>query len=145
MWLKVKYYKTGENRKLAPRRGGPWIVAERLPNGVNVRIRNETTKDEKIVHHDRLTPVRESEHQPAQRQPPIDSRPQPIRKDSESDTDSDDSTFRGDESRSDYDPSSDDVSSADSDVNDEQRRYPARDRRQRVIPGAIPWSSVARL
>ena len=145
VWLKVKYYKTGENRKLAPRRGGPWVVVQRMPNGVNVRIQNETTKEEKVVHHDRLTPVRESEHHPPQRQQRNGSRPHPIRKDSESDTDSDDSTFRGDASRSDYDPSSDDVSSADSDVNDEQRRYPTRDRPQRVIPGAIPWSSVARL
>ena len=36
--IKYKHYKTGENRKLAPRRGGPWIVLEKLPNGVNFKV-----------------------------------------------------------------------------------------------------------
>ena len=40
VWLKVKHYKTGEHRKLAPRRDGPWTVIEKLPNGVNFRIEN---------------------------------------------------------------------------------------------------------
>ena len=39
VWLKAKYYKTGENRKLAPRRGGPWTVLRKLPNGVNFEIK----------------------------------------------------------------------------------------------------------
>ena len=58
VWLKVKYYKTGENRKLAPRRGGPWTIVEKLPNGVNFRIRNDSSAEMKVVHHDRLSPVR---------------------------------------------------------------------------------------
>ena len=37
VWLKVKFYKTGENRKLAPRRQGPWTLLKKLPNGVNFR------------------------------------------------------------------------------------------------------------
>ena len=40
VWLKTKHYKTGENRKLAPRRNGPWTIREQLPNGVNFRIEN---------------------------------------------------------------------------------------------------------
>ena len=58
MWLKVKYYKTGENRKLSPRRNGPWTVLSRLPNGVNFRIVNDRTREEKVVHHDRMNPVK---------------------------------------------------------------------------------------
>lgn len=59
VWLKVKYYKTGENRKLAPRRRGPWTVVKKLPNGVNFEIVNDQTKEKKIVHHDQLSPVKE--------------------------------------------------------------------------------------
>ena len=29
VWLKVKFYKPGENRKLAPRRDGPWEIVEK--------------------------------------------------------------------------------------------------------------------
>ena len=58
--MKVKYYKTGENRKLAPRRGGPWIVLRKLPNDVNFEIKNIATKEVKIVPCDRLTPVKEN-------------------------------------------------------------------------------------
>ena len=60
VWLKVKHYKTGESRKLSPRRNGPWNVIEKLPNGVNFRITNEQTNQQKVVHHDRLTPVRDN-------------------------------------------------------------------------------------
>ena len=56
VWLKVKLYKTGENRKLAPRRNGSWVVVRKLPNGVNFEIEN-SKKEVKIVHHDRLSPV----------------------------------------------------------------------------------------
>ena len=149
VWLKVKHYKTGENRKLAPRREGPWAVLQKLPNGVNFKIRNELTNETKVVHHDRLTPVREEvEDQRLQlRHLQPKSHHGLPECSTELDTDSDDSTFRGDASHSDYEPGSDDVSSADSadfEANDE-RRYPARDRRQREIPGAVPWSAVPRL
>ena len=49
--LKQKLYRTGENRKLAPRRDGPWTVTKWLPNGVNFLIRN-SDGEQKIVHHD---------------------------------------------------------------------------------------------
>ena len=146
VWLKVKYYKTGENRKLAPRRGGPWIVVRKLPNGVNFEIRNVATKEVKIVHHDRLTPVRENDiHTPIQPRRRNVTLQLPADDDSESETDSDDGTFQGDASQSDYEPTSGDESSADSEVNEEERRYPARERVQREIPGAVPWSAVPRI
>ncbi len=60
MWLSVKYYKTGENRKLSPRRRGPWTVMQKLPNVLNFKIFNNHTRETKIVHHDRLTPFKET-------------------------------------------------------------------------------------
>ena len=54
VWLKKKYYKTGESRKLSPRRTGPREIVEKMSNGVNFKIRNT------IVHHDRLTHVKKS-------------------------------------------------------------------------------------
>ncbi len=56
VWLKVKHYKTGENRKLAPRRNGPGTVKRKLPNGVGFEIENDR-KEIKVVHNDRLSPV----------------------------------------------------------------------------------------
>ena len=58
VWLKIKHFKTGENRKLSPRRDGPLIVLRKMPNGVNFEINNENTSETKIVHHDRLSPIR---------------------------------------------------------------------------------------
>ena len=49
IWLKVKHYKTGENRKLAFHRNGPWVVVRKVPHGVNVEIEN-SKKEDKIGH-----------------------------------------------------------------------------------------------
>ena len=62
VWLKTKYCKTGENRKLSARRNGPWVIVRKMPNGVNFEIKNEKTSDIKIVHHDRLSPVKKSKN-----------------------------------------------------------------------------------
>ena len=45
VWLNTKYFKTGENRKCAPRRDGPWAIVEKLNNGVNFHIRNDNSKE----------------------------------------------------------------------------------------------------
>ena len=57
VWLKSKHYRSGEHRKLSPRRNGPWRILEKLPNGVNFRIIHNQTRQSKIVHCDRLSPV----------------------------------------------------------------------------------------
>ena len=67
VWLKVRYYKTGETRKLSPWRDGPWVTVEKLPNGVNFKIRNVKTKESKIVHHDRLSQAKELLNSPSSR------------------------------------------------------------------------------
>ena len=61
VWLKTKHYKSGEHTKLSPQRNGSWRILEKLPNGVNFRIINDQTRESKLVHHDRLSPLRESE------------------------------------------------------------------------------------
>ena len=64
VWLKKKHYKPGESRKLTPRKTGPWIIIIKLPNGVCFQIENESNGKEEIVHHDRLTPVKNKMLQP---------------------------------------------------------------------------------
>ena len=42
VWVKLKHYKTGESRKLSPRRSGPWTVIQKLPSGVNFKVKNDS-------------------------------------------------------------------------------------------------------
>ena len=136
VWLKVKHYKTGENRKLSPRRTGPWTVVSKLPNGVNFRIVNDKSREEKVVHHDRIspfkaTPTRIPEHREPVRMPEIDE----------------DNSSDSDYSSSDYEPNPSDDSSADDDAADDagvqvEQRYPRRDRERRVLPGTVSWDDV---
>ena len=129
-----KYFKTGENRKLSPRRGGPWTIIEKCPNGVNFRVRCDTTREEKVVHHDRLYPVkyRDKELEP-QRNHSTPSR-----------YDSNDTTHEPsseDEDSGEYYElsSTDDAGPRPVDI---ERLYPRRNRKQRIIPGVVPWSQV---
>ena len=163
VWLKVKHYKTGENRKLTPRRRGPWTVVDKLPNGVNFKIKT-IANEEKVVHHDRLYPVRgdevvelernpgvadegrSSEPDPQHRsvqQPPV--QPQTTRHPVDVDDESSSSDSSG--SHSDYDPLSDDDSSDESNADVElpdavAHRYPQRVRHRRTIPGGVSWSDI---
>ena len=129
VWLKVKYYKTGVNRKLSPRRTGPWTVVSKLPNGVNFKIRNRNG-DEKVVHHDRLNLFKDG--------PTPSSTPGTI-------VNSDDieDSVSGSESSSDYEPVSE---SGDSVVEEDavpiDNRYARRNRQQRVLPGMVSWDDV---
>lgn len=135
VWLKNKHYKSGENRKLAPRRNGPWFVLRKLPNGVNFRIEN-SRKEQKVVHHDRLLPFIErdaelmSDEEPNQ----IELSEEELSVVSESSSES---------SASDYEE----------DLQDElnqqlqedivaRRNYPRRNRRVRELPDAIPWNVI---
>ena len=125
VWLKTDFIQAGEN-KLAPKRRGPWTVLQKMGNGVTFKIRDETGTT-KIVHHDRLKPVRRGHaDEPLTLEPAVDA-----------ELSSDDSSSY----HSDYSPSSDDSSDSEMD-GPVLNRYPVRDRRQRVIPGAIPWSSL---
>ena len=140
VWLKVDVINGGEN-KLAPKRTGPWTVIQKMPNGVTFRIINEETGVSKVVHHDKLNPVRGDVQED-----PV--RAEQRRNQDHGTTDSFDSdgwTSSAESSEhSDYSPS-ESGSSDESDSNaepDDDRRYPLRERTARVIPGAIPWDAL---
>ena len=108
-------------------------MVQKLPNGVNFRVKNDSSKAEQVIHHDRLTPVRviEEEHPPAKNlvlpSPSKDIAQLP--QNDPSDSDSDDS----DESEN---------NSASSDEPVVEPRYPRRVRVQRRIENTIPWDAV---
>ena len=131
VWMARKFFKTGESRKLSPRRGGPWTVLQKMPNGVNFRVRCDKSGEEKIVHHDRLYPVNKETVDVKPARGPIRH---PDQNSSSSDSD-DGSDFA--------------LSLSDFSTDDEQpgtlrtpRRYPTRVRTQREIPGAVSWDHV---
>ena len=133
VWLKVKHYKTGENRKLAPRRDGPWTVLEKLPNGVNFKIEN-LRKERKVVHHDRLLPIVGDGIADNSGEDSID---ETMSQDADTDESND----------SDYSPSGSEQSEQSDEDNAPLDNIPARDhpRRQRLtrnIPGTIPWDVI---
>ena len=132
VWLKTDVIKTGEN-KLAPKRSGPWRVVRKMPNGVTFQITNSKSGVTKIVHHDKLKPVREDRFDAPDSEGSITV---------SGDESDEGSSSASSSAHSDYFPS-EDSDSDDSQVQpDEDRRYPLRDRVRRVIPGAIPWDAV---
>ena len=128
VWVKRKYFKSGENRKLSTRKTGPWTVVAKKPNGVNFEITKG--KDSKVIHHDRLVPFHEKR----------EGMEQILRK-----TNEDDDLNDPDPDPEEYEPSSGE-SSDESDIGDivgnENRRYPLRERRQRNLEGYIPWEVI---
>ena len=130
-----KHYKSGENRKLAPRRNGPWIVLRKLPNGVNFKIEN-SRKEQKVVHHDRLLPFIErdaellSDEEPDQ----IDLPEEELSVVSEASSESSGSDYEADLENELNQQLHEDIVPL--------RNYPRRDRRLREVPDAIPWSVI---
>ena len=128
VWLKVKHYKTGENRKLAPRRDDWWKTISKLPNGVNFQIEN-SRKERKIVHHDRLLPVVDNGF----RNDPI----QNLASDAESNSSENYLSEDSDYSYSDSDSGTDD----EVENGDLNRERPRRQRQPRYLPDTIPWGA----
>ena len=150
VWLKVKFYKTGENRKLAPRYSGPWTIVRKLPNGVNFEINNSRTSETKIVHHDRLLPFKsgtnedkeEHEFDTVRNQTDNDVKkfgenhpPGAMTSNSSEDEESSASSDTTDDVVS-------DVEDSDSDYATPPRQYPQRMRRPRQFYGDIPWDAI---
>ena len=124
VWVKMKYYKVGENRKLSPRRSGPWTIREKLPNGLNFKVTNDSSKSEKIIHHDRLSPAKAMPS----------SQRNYISEDGVLDSTADEEDLSTDDSEE-----SDNESTADG---NQSPRYPKRIRVPRRLEGAIPWEAV---
>ena len=127
VWLKRRYYKTGENRKLSSRKSGPWTIIRKMPNGVNFKIENEK-KERKIIHHDRLVPFR------SQTKKDVIS-PSVSRSNCKNDN-----TSVNSDSENTSDESSDENVEEEEEV--AERRYPLRERRQRAFEGTIPWDAI---
>ena len=128
VWLKRRHFKPGENRKLSPRKTGPWTVICKKPNGVNFEIEN-SKKKRQVVHHDRLAPFRH-------RSPGLDEA---------------DEVVQPTPSQDEVSPSSfgEEYSSTDSDsdtgappAQENERRYPLRNRRQPQREGYVPWDVI---
>ena len=130
VWLKVKYYKTGENRKLSRRRSGPWTVLTKLPNGVNFKIRNDKSNDEKVVHHDRMSPF--TLHSTALQEPVTNIPPHECEASSSTSSDS----------ASDYEPTTDDSSEEAGAEALAEPRYSRRALAPRLVPGMVSWDNV---
>ena len=138
VWLKTDVIKSGDN-KLAPKRSGPWVVSRKMPNGVTFEITNELSGTTKVVHHDKLKPVRKRPYEPSLSpgEPDLDL--------NSANTESDDGWTSSATSSVHSDYSTSDDSDSDDAVNEPNadRRYPARERRARIIPGAIPWDALS--
>ena len=135
VWLRKKCYKTGENKNLSPIRTGPWRIVEVFDNRVTFRIRMNSSNVEKVVHHNRLTPMKTRTEfdgdilvETARVPPNYDV------------SESDDEESEIEEEQQNNSEVSEDSEVADGHVL--QRRYPQRERRQVVIPGAIPWDAI---
>ena len=136
VWLKSKYYMTGESKKLTPRKFGPWTMTKILENGVNFEIKRDSNSDKIIVHHDRIIPMKLH---------PDVSNTKESSTEPDSD-DNDDTKINGREPGSGDGVNSDPEIENTPDQGDENanvdRRYPLRNRTQRQIPGAIPWEAI---
>ena len=123
VWLQIKSVKKHLSRKLSLRRSGPWTIVEIFPNGRNFRIKNDETGKYLVVHHDRIEPANivPSDVQGGARVTGYTS------SSSESESEPDDEAQTENESEP---------------IIDADRRYPARIRVQRQLPGTIPWSSI---
>ena len=124
VWIKKKVYKPGENRKLSPRKIGPWIVVRKCSNGVNFEIENEKDKKRKIIHHNRLYPFNKSKR----------IHKVPIERELQSDNDISSSE----------EETEGDIVPADSEDEAEivEPRYPTRNRRQPERDGYVSWDVV---
>ena len=110
----------------------PWTIKRKLPNGVNFEISNTTSSETKVVHHNRLTSVKDPANVIQKEPKPTLIKNTPIIAD-------------GDHSGSDSSSESEvesDGSSVSEDIEEPTRRYTARERTQRQIAGAIPWDQI---
>ena len=124
VWLHKKAFKKGENAKLSPRKSGPWKVVKIYPNKVNFKIEDEKG-NQQVVHHNRLSPVKEVQGV-----------------ESDCSSDENEQEMSGAE---DIEPVPQLENIEEALVPDPapvERRYPARERQQREIPGTVSWDSV---
>ena len=150
VWLKVKFYKTGENRELAPRYSGPWTVLRKLPNGVNFEINNPRASETKILHHDRLIPFKlgtnedneEINFDTVRNQSDNGAKKLGENRPSNAMTSSSSEDEENSASNDTTDDFASDVEDSDSDYATPPRQYPQRMRRPRQFCDNIPWDAI---
>ena len=107
------------------------------------------TKESKIVHHDRLSPAKELLNSPKRRNNENAIPADKIRSDySDGERSGDSSSYTHGHNDSDFE--TDNSHTSDSEYETENggrgdvspRRYPERNRNQRLIPNIIPWSAL---
>ena len=137
VWLKRKCYKTGENRKLSPRRTGPWSIIRKLPNMVNFKIK--CGSEENVVHYHRLSPVKGLPRVAPKNKINVSSRSQVA---DDTNTIPNDSTKNSDSSYSSRDENETDTEDEHDGAVDVPLRRSTREKRTRQILGAIPWAAI---
>ena len=132
VWLKKKCYKTGENRKLSPRKTGPWVITKKYDNLVNFKIQMGNV--EKVVHYNRIVPTRGL----------LINRTNTCNKNKTLETQKLPSNIPGNPNSGESDVELDTASEPEIDIEEDvpRRRYPERARIQRQIPGAVPWEAI---
>ena len=114
VWLERRSFGPRENKKLSPRKTGPWTITKVYPNGVNFRIREDSSGRTKVVHHNKLTPVKDtSQNERTLSLPECD--------------DSSSSSALSSHEESDNEDGS------------RERRYPVSNRTPRTVPGTVSW------
>ena len=114
VWLERRSFRSHENKKLSPRKTGPWTIMKVYPNGVNFRIKEDSSGRTKVVHHNKLTPVKDT---------PQNERTLPLPESDDSSLSSALSSLEG----------------SDNEDGSRERRYPVRNRTRRTVPGTVSW------
>ena len=105
---------------------------------------NEQTKEKKVVHHDRLSPIKEGKVEEGVARDMTINRKAIAKDCTPENTDTSDLTDSetSDSDDSDgYNPDTDDDNQH-GEHEAQQRQYPLRNRRARQIPNNIPWSAI---
>ena len=141
VYVKRKHFKPGENRKLAPRKSGPWTVVMKKENGVNFEIKNDKNIT-KVIHHDRLVPFKGNIQKPHTQSKSM-TKSRNTTTSPKIAVHSDQPFYSSDESSDDDIPvrPAGDNDIGNDDADSRSSRYPLRNRTQRNFEadGYIPW------
>ncbi len=118
-----------------------------MPNGVNFEIVNDQSKEKKVVHHYRLSPIRGGEIEENESRDVYDNNFQRINQEIRpkityatdvTDSDSVESDSSDSDSSYDYNPDSS-LEELERENDMQQRRYPLQNRRNWQLPNCFPW------
>ena len=114
-------------------------MSEKMENGVNYRILLDGSNNEKIVHRNRLSEVRQANETEVNKDVP---KYQAFHTRDQKELQGDNDEWLDMYSDSEGSAIDLDVENTEDEVADVERRYPERIRQQRAMPGTIPWNSI---